>query len=213
MQWPHKRGSTVRTVLLIGDRYGKRRLLDILERSIVNTRTGRNNLSTPAFRLQNKVKMTLGFWSDCSVFPGCLLISDSTIGAGNRFAISVSLVQGSYGLVVDKNAPFFPNWKNLTKSNIDMNDWSKNRQFKLHRVPLTTSYLIHKQECIPVGCVPSTAVAISPSMHAPLLPHIPPPHTHTPAMQAPPCHTHLPLWTESQTGVKTLPFCKYCCGR
>ena len=39
------------------------------------------------------------------------------------------------------------------------------------------------QECIPVGCVTSAAVAVSPAMRAPL-PHIPPlPHTS-------PCHAH-----------------------
>ena len=33
-----------------------------------------------------------------------------------------------------------------------------------------------RQECIPVGCVPSTAVAISPATHAPPPPrHVPPP--------------------------------------
>ena len=57
------------------------------------------------------------------------------------------------------------------------------------------------QECIPVGCVPSAAVAISPAthtppaMHAPChacpLPHMPPYHTHPPVMHAL-CHTHLP---------------------
>ena len=53
----------------------------------------------------------------------------------------------------------------------------------------------HKQECIPVGCVPPAAIAI-------FLPHLPP-ATHTPAMHiplpctppathAPPCHAHPP---------------------
>ena len=47
-----------------------------------------------------------------------------------------------------------------------------------------TPKLWYKQECIPVGCVPSTAVAVSPaSCHAhPCLP---------PTLQrTPPCHTH-----------------------
>ena len=43
-----------------------------------------------------------------------------------------------------------------------------------------------KQECIPVGCVPSAAVAVSPTMHAPL------PHTHPPATHAPPPAMHAP---------------------
>ena len=36
-----------------------------------------------------------------------------------------------------------------------------------------------KQECIPVGCIPPAAVAISPAMHGPT--------RHTPTMHAPPC--------------------------
>ena len=37
-----------------------------------------------------------------------------------------------------------------------------------------------KQECIPVGCVPPAAVAISPTMHALLVAtHAPPRHTRT----------------------------------
>ena len=59
--------------------------------------------------------------------------------------------------------------------------------------------IYHKQECIPVGCVPSTAVAVSPAMHtpshAPTLPHMPPPPaTHaTPCPHhAHPCHAHPP---------------------
>ena len=81
----------------------------------------------------------------------------------------------------------------------------------------------HKQECIPVGCVPPTAVAISPAMHAP--PHCHchtcPPAMHTsPAMPAPfamhtPCHAHPPSPTcplhhachlvDRQKPVKTIP--------
>ena len=52
---------------------------------------------------------------------------------------------------------------------------------------------LHKQECIPVGCIPPAAVATSPAKHIPLhhecvpLPCMPPlPHTH-------PFTTHAPL--------------------
>ena len=37
-----------------------------------------------------------------------------------------------------------------------------------------------KQECIPVGCVPSAAVLVSPATHAPL-PCMPPPREHYPS--------------------------------
>ena len=62
-------------------------------------------------------------------------------------------------------------------------------------------FLSIKQECIPVRCVPSTAVAVPPATHAPL-PHIaplpcmsppctpPPTHAPPPAMPAPLPHTH-----------------------
>ena len=54
------------------------------------------------------------------------------------------------------------------------------------------SYFTEKQECIPVGCVPSAAVAVSPAMHAPR--HVTPHHACTPATHTPchacPCHTH-----------------------
>ena len=64
-------------------------------------------------------------------------------------------------------------------------------------------FLSIKQECIPVGCVPSTAVAVPPATHAPLphvapLPCMPPPctppPTHAPPSchACPPCHTHTP---------------------
>ena len=52
-----------------------------------------------------------------------------------------------------------------------------------------------QQECTPVGCVTSTAAAVSPATHAPS----PPPAMHTPpAMHIPPpcmppCHAHPPL--------------------
>ena len=58
-----------------------------------------------------------------------------------------------------------------------------------------------KQECIPVGCVLSAAVAVSPAMHAPHhacpLPHTLPCHAcplpHMPHCHAcPPCHAHPP---------------------
>ena len=49
-----------------------------------------------------------------------------------------------------------------------------------------------KQECIPVGCIPSAAVAISPATHAPHHAH-PPPHMSlkcmSPTMQSPAMHT------------------------
>ena len=93
-----------------------------------------------------------------------------------------------------------------------------------------------KQECIPVGCVASAAVAVSPGMHAPTthapLPCTPPCHAHpyhahplpcTPHACPPATHATLPrtptllytssLWTEWQTLVKTLHFHNYCCGR
>ena len=46
--------------------------------------------------------------------------------------------------------------------------------------------LIVKQECIPVGYVPSAAVAVTPAMQAPCHAH-PPPHMPPPTMHAP-CH-------------------------
>ena len=99
---------------------------------------------------------------------------------------------------------------------------------------------IVQQECIPVGCVPSAAVAVSPAMHAPcyaqpplpctpLLPCTPPHHTCPPSSNMPSFATHapppLPRTTPSpcmppppvnrilDTPVKTLPFHNYCCGR
>ena len=46
-----------------------------------------------------------------------------------------------------------------------------------------------RQECIPVGCVPSAAVAVSPATHAPLPPRTPLRHACSlPCM--PPCHVH-----------------------
>ena len=56
----------------------------------------------------------------------------------------------------------------------------------------------NKQECIPVGCVPSAAVAVSPATHASTghtchpLPHMPPtthaPYHTCPPPHMPPCH-------------------------
>ena len=66
-----------------------------------------------------------------------------------------------------------------------------------------------ERECIPVGCVPSAAVAISPAMHPPAM-HAPcharkPPAMHTPCHGCPSTmhaphhpHTHTP-WTEFLT--------------
>ena len=42
-----------------------------------------------------------------------------------------------------------------------------------------------KQECIPVGCVPPAAVAVSPAMYAPC-------HACPPCHTCPLCHAHLP---------------------
>ena len=59
---------------------------------------------------------------------------------------------------------------------------------------------LYKQECIPVGCVPSAAMAVSPAMHAPhhacplpCMPHLPctPPPCMPPFATHAPCHTCL----------------------
>ena len=56
---------------------------------------------------------------------------------------------------------------------------------------------LSKQECIPVGCVPSAAVAVFPATHAPCLAH--PHHVRSPN-HACPSTTHAPpLWTEFLT--------------
>ena len=71
------------------------------------------------------------------------------------------------------------------------------RLFQKEESPKTIFKIPVKQECIPVGGVPSAAVAIpplihappmavSPAMHAPPLLYTPPCHTCTPAMLAPP---------------------------
>ena len=65
-----------------------------------------------------------------------------------------------------------------------------------------------QQESIPVGCVPSASVAISPAMHAPRHAR-PPPHmlptTHPPAMHVPqPCMTP-PTMHASLSCMPTLP--------
>ena len=48
---------------------------------------------------------------------------------------------------------------------------------------------IVKQECIPAGCVPPAAEAVSPAMHTPL-PRIPP-AMHAPLPHTAPCHAYL----------------------
>ena len=59
------------------------------------------------------------------------------------------------------------------------------------------------QECIPVGCVPSTAVAVSPATHVP--PPYPRTAMHVPLLPCvpPSCHTGPyacpPMWTEFLT--------------
>ena len=68
-----------------------------------------------------------------------------------------------------------------------------------HSIDRLNKIIFLKQECIPVGCVPSAAVAVSPAMHAPMpcmtpspLPHIPP-ATHSPCHA--PCHAFPLPWT------------------
>ena len=65
---------------------------------------------------------------------------------------------------------------------------------KCHQNFVSQSIDIQKQECIPVGCVPSAAVAISPAMHAP--PNTRPLSCMPPAIHVPPpvdriLNTHL----------------------
>ena len=50
-------------------------------------------------------------------------------------------------------------------------------------------YFRSKQECIPVGCIPSAAVAVSPAMYAP--PHMPP-AMHATCYACSPCHACSP---------------------
>ena len=59
---------------------------------------------------------------------------------------------------------------------------TKNNLWKGPRVVSDTSIL---QECIPVGCVPPAAVAVSPATHAP-----PPPHHARPWPHMTPCYAH-----------------------
>ena len=67
---------------------------------------------------------------------------------------------------------------------------------------------LSKQECIPVGCVPPTAIAVFPAMHAPC--HAcPPRHTHPllcmpPTMHAPPA-THTPCFACPPLCIPPLP--------
>ena len=98
----------------------------------------------------------------------------------------------------------------------------QNRNTKL--LVLFKVFIETKQECTPVGCVPSTSVAISPTcmppaMHnpchtCPLPCHTcPPPPRTTPGMHSP-CHAHpLPCNTsplDTQMPVKILPCPKLC---
>ena len=50
-----------------------------------------------------------------------------------------------------------------------------------------------EQECIPVGCVPPAAMAVSPATHVPCHACLPakhvPPAMHAPLLCTPPCHT------------------------
>ena len=71
---------------------------------------------------------------------------------------------------------------------------------KMFSLNLVTKNISHKNECIPVGCVPSTTVAVSGGGVCPggLLPAQGECLTHCMLGYTP----H--LWTESQTGVKTL---------
>ena len=85
-------------------------------------------------------------------------------------------------------------------------------------VKLITKYA--KQECIPVGCVPSAAVAVSPATHAPppprhacspttrpmhtLLPCMPPYHARHPATPHAPPPT--PPWTAFLTHASSTSF-------
>ena len=62
----------------------------------------------------------------------------------------------------------------------------------------------NKQECIPVGCVPPTAVAVSPATHhAPPITHTSR-HAHPLPCMPPAMHTP-PTRVDRQTPVKTLP--------
>ena len=73
-----------------------------------------------------------------------------------------------------------------------------------------------KQECIPVGCVLPAAVAVrAVSTRHPLPREQAPPGSRHPPDQAPPPARPgtSPLWTESQTPVKTLPSRSFVCGR
>ena len=63
-----------------------------------------------------------------------------------------------------------------------------------HSIDRLNKIIFLKQECIPVGCVPSAAVAVSPAMHAPMscmTPSTPATHSpcHAPATHSP-CHGH-----------------------
>ena len=85
----------------------------------------------------------------------------------------------------------------------------------VHHIFLCTFHSIEKEECIPVGCVQSAAVAISPGMHAPRhacppVMHAPSPPCMIPLPHMPPCHACLPPHTLSpHTHPHTLP-CHAC---
>ena len=70
-------------------------------------------------------------------------------------------------------------------------------------VKVCTVIFKEQQECIPVGCVPSTAVAISPAMytcppcHARPLSHMPPSAMHVSAMHTSIMHAPLPCTPSS----------------
>ena len=93
--------------------------------------------------------------------------------------------------------------------------------FYLNRIMSLHCNKNHKQECIPVGYIPPTAVAVGrgappgtpqgadPPDQAPPPPGADPPGPGTPRPGTPCCKvcwdsTHPPLWTEWQTGVKIL---------
>ena len=81
---------------------------------------------------------------------------------------------------------------------------SSNRSFKIcHKFLIEASQSTSmRQECIPVGCVPSVTEAISPATHGPLQ------HTYLPC-HACPCHAcHAcppPLWTDRHLWNITFP--------
>ena len=69
----------------------------------------------------------------------------------------------------------------------------------------------NKQECIPVGCVPPTAVAVSPATHHAPLSRIPP-ATHAPLPCMPPCHAR-PHPCGQRDTCENITFANFACGR